>query len=315
MLKGFYACNQRCEAVVNLFGSKLEGQPPPSTIYHYTDSSGLLGILESGKFRLTDLLSLNDPTELRHSVNHAYEMLASAAAAASAHPATKVFADRFKALGERSVEEAAHFFVTCFSRDGDDLGQWRAYADNGNGFAIGFDGARLETGFVMPQRKKIGGKATFPITYDDSALRAIHQKLIDETLPLIELPNGRGLHNSDIHEYMKRLSVGLAVSVLRAATFFKHEAYTAEKEYRYLDLRAMHDPIDDVKHAARRHSLIRFTEFDWKTGYRDALREIVIGPAANEAAAAAFANNCLRAGGLQPEKVEILKSKIPYRSA
>ena len=29
-------------------------------------------------------------------------------------------------------------FVSCFSADGDVLSQWRAYADDGHGFAIGF---------------------------------------------------------------------------------------------------------------------------------------------------------------------------------
>jgi hypothetical protein len=34
---------------------------------------------------------------------------------------------------DAGIEAAGHFFICCFSGDGDDLGQWRAYADDGRG--------------------------------------------------------------------------------------------------------------------------------------------------------------------------------------
>ena len=42
------------------------------------------------------------------------------------------------------IEQVAHFFVCCFSKAEEDLGQWRAYADNGRGYSIGFDAHMLE---------------------------------------------------------------------------------------------------------------------------------------------------------------------------
>jgi len=41
----------------------------------------------------------------------------------------------------------SHPVIACFSKDPDVLGQWRAYGQNGEGWAIGFDGAALA---VMP---------------------------------------------------------------------------------------------------------------------------------------------------------------------
>ncbi|WP_416152053.1 DUF2971 domain-containing protein [Pseudomonas sp. Bout1] len=34
--------------------------------------------------------------------------------------------------------------ATCFSKAGDVLSQWRAYADDGQGYAIGFDSKLLK---------------------------------------------------------------------------------------------------------------------------------------------------------------------------
>jgi len=68
MLEAINDCNKRCGEVVHKFSSKIDAQPARDIVYHYTDCTGLLGILESGKIRLTDIFGLNDPSELQHGV-------------------------------------------------------------------------------------------------------------------------------------------------------------------------------------------------------------------------------------------------------
>ncbi|MGA7712475.1 MAG: hypothetical protein WCA81_11280, partial [Rhizomicrobium sp.] len=85
----------------------------------YTDSVGLRGILESGAIRLSDIFGLNDPTELRHGVQHASEILD--VEAPKAHPAGKTFAQDFKVLLKEGAAKVADFYVACFSATGDDL--------------------------------------------------------------------------------------------------------------------------------------------------------------------------------------------------
>jgi Protein of unknown function (DUF2971) len=66
------------------------------------------------------------------------------------------------------------FFTASFTAERDDLGQWRAYADNGRGFALGFapkmfevvDGAGLE-----PNEMSFVG----PVLYDRQAIFARHR--------------------------------------------------------------------------------------------------------------------------------------------
>ncbi|SCX63746.1 Protein of unknown function [Nitrosospira sp. Nsp1] len=311
MLEAIESCYQRCAEHVDEFASQMDSQPAPASVYHYTNSTGLLGILESGKVRLTDIFGLNDPSELRHGVNHACEILA--AEALKDHSAAKLFAEKFIRVMGGGVQESAHFFVACFSCDGDDLGQWRAYGDNGRGFALGFGGGLIEKAFVNVDERGYGN-AGFPVTYNDALLRKMHQLLVREVLPLIGMPFSRNLSDAATNEFMKELSIHLSVCVIRAAIFFKHEAYKNEQEYRFLQIREVNLPVDDLKHRTWGYSLIRFAEFDWKTRDQHALREIVIGPAANENDARLFARNCLLAGGFDPEKVIVRQSKIPYRS-
>jgi hypothetical protein len=140
----------QAEEVVNEFSGGLEAIPTPPAIYHYTDGTGLRGILQAGKLWFTDIFNLNDPTELRHGFRPAIELLQ--AEAETGLPEMKQFANNVIAMLQGGIEEIAHFFVCCFSRSSDDLGQWRAYADNGRGFAIGFDGLTPERAFCKPHR-------------------------------------------------------------------------------------------------------------------------------------------------------------------
>lgn len=310
MLAAIAAGYERCEARLDSFSHGLTAVPSPSIIYHYTDSAGLLGILDGGKIRLTDIFGLNDPSEVLHGLKHASEILA--AKAEHAHPAGNLFAQKFTATLDKHFQSVAHFFVACFSHDHDELGQWRAYADNGNGFALGFDGDALERAYVAHKEGVLN--ATYPITYDDRLLGEIYKTFAAEVMTLIALPHGRALSNQVINDFMKLLSIRLGLSVFRADLYFKHEAYKAEREYRFLQVRAIDHPLNDLKNRARRHSLVRFTEFDWKATRPETLREIVIGPAANEESARSFINASLRIAGLDPGKVGVRHSKIPYRN-
>jgi len=86
--------------------------------FHYTNMAGLTAIINSQQIWLTSIFHPNDPSELGHGADIALAILNSEA-------------DR----GDHVVK--AFCAQTFFSRRGDDLGQWRAYADNSRGVAIG----------------------------------------------------------------------------------------------------------------------------------------------------------------------------------
>jgi hypothetical protein len=299
------------EAAKEIFSSivqALQTRETPPVIYHYTNDSGLRGILESGKLWLVDIFSLNDPSELSHGFSHAVSILNDKAA--TGHPTTKLFAQRFEHfMPPGGLQTLGHYFVCAFSSNGDELGQWRAYADNGRGYALGFDAKRLEDAFVNAGEIN---HLTFDVTYDDAPLASAHRRLIEMVGPLLTVPSGIQLPPGAIPEHMEQLSLVLAIDVMGTALFYKHEAYKCEQEYRFLQVHRADTPAAEVKFRTKAYSLARYTEFDWRSVAADALQSIVIGPAADHAKTCQFATDCLRA--FHKGQVEVKRSKIPYRA-
>jgi len=194
--------NAEASQVVESFLVKLESYKAPPVVYHYTTDAGLRGILQSGRIWLTDIFSLNDPSELRHGLSRAQAILNQKAA--SGPPESKMFAKDFASL-DKGLDRAAHYFVCSFSEAGDDLGQWRAYADNGRGYALGFDAKALEEAFGKGAETPTSNNAAFPVTYGDSTLDDIQRQLIEKMFGLISLPHGRKLPGDVIVAYMAEL--------------------------------------------------------------------------------------------------------------
>jgi hypothetical protein len=216
--------NDEAEGIVQSFLATLESQPPPQIIYHYTNDVGLEGILETRQLWLIDIFSLNDPSELTHGFEVAISALTSKVANDSA--AGQKFAKNFAAFAQQgAIQRTAHFFMCSFSSCGDDLGQWRAYADNGRGFALGFDAKVLENAFTKKDRIPIPNNSTFHITYDDARLFAIQSQIVEKMRNLILMPSGRGLQDATINVYMAELQMLVTLHMLQSTLFFKHEAY------------------------------------------------------------------------------------------
>lgn len=206
---------------------------------------------------------------------------------------------------------AAHYFTCSFSADGDELGQWRAYADNGRGYALGFDRRGLESAFAS------GGPSsfaqTFPVCYDENQLSALQEQIVEKALPFVNLTAERNLSQDEVRSFKIKLCVLLTTHHLNIALFFKHKAYRNEREYRFLEAFPANAPPTNVKVRPRPYSFTRYREFDWKgtTGYF--LTDIHVGPAADPIKGIQFANDCVRMYGV-PQITQITHSPIPYRA-
>jgi hypothetical protein len=307
MQKAVVVFIQRTGVLLNSFLQQITANPPPPIIFHYTDDVGLRGILETGTLWLNDIFHLNDPSELRYGCNP-YSDDFMTAAETEERLAMQEFAGNLAGKLQGDVPQIANMFSLSFSEAGNDLAQWRAYADNGRGYAVGFDAHVLEQAFGRARL----GYMTFPVRYTESELRRMHRQIIDEARPLITIHRGKEMTSEAEIEYLNTLLNIVAWQVLRVAVFFKHPAYCNEQEYRFLEL-CETGAVPDIKYRARRYTLIRYKAFDWRSVAPDSLKQIVIGPASADSEKAwQFANECLRL--YHAGAVEISRSRIPYRA-
>ena len=122
-------------------------------VWHYTTGEALINIVESGSLYATQVACLNDSTEVRYGEtllrNAFFDLQKESSADDEAQPL-------FERILKSEPVEAPHqqtasdWFVTCFSKEKDDLSQWRAYSGGENGFAIAFvAGAFFGRGCLM----------------------------------------------------------------------------------------------------------------------------------------------------------------------
>jgi hypothetical protein len=296
------------EEILASFLHTISSQQPPAVIYHYTNDAGLKGILETGKIWLSDIFSLNDPSELSHGFSIFVE---------TCKPSPRLGRQRPRHLQPQRnrlldrIRDTAQYFICSFSSSGDDLGQWRAYADNGHGFALGFDASILDSLFEMQCKDPIPNTASFPISYEDDKLATIHGDLVSRMFGLISLPRGRNLSDAVLNAYMANLTVLLASHAMHACLFFKHQCYKNEQEYRFLKVHEADPALAGVKVRMRPYSIVKYLEFDWKSDNSGALKRIIVGPAANPEKASRFAKDCLHM--FCSGSISVDRSQVPYR--
>ena len=309
------------EPIIGTFLTSLENRRSRSLIYHYTDDRGLYSILTGGKLWFSDIFDLNDPSELYHGVDVAVNAARRLARRKNATNIFQYFAKKLRSGLRESVESTACYFVCCFSEDGDDLGQWRAYAADGQGYALGFDRQELEDAFLALYHEGVKEGVynpfigTFSVNYNKGDAQKIHEKLIECVKPFLEPVDHETYDLESEKQFLIRLSANLSSDLLLTSLFFKHDAFRNEKEYRFLQALGKPAGAQDIKYRLRPHSLVKYREFDWRALAPNALRKIVIGPAADLKASDEFVTDYLDASDYLPDHVvNISKSDIPYRS-
>lgn len=110
----------------------------PPTLFHYCNAEGLRGIIEDRCLWMSSVSSMNDYMEHNWLINLARNRLEPRLPRSInlLNPPDEFYEQLEQRLF--SPPPATHY-VVGFSSEGDVLSQWRAYADDGVGFAVGFD--------------------------------------------------------------------------------------------------------------------------------------------------------------------------------
>jgi hypothetical protein len=205
------------------------------TLYHYTDGPGLVGILSSQTIRLTDYRHMNDPSELRHGLEVARDAIRIAMNGADA-AAIEFLRELRGWCSPDELSSRFEFFTGSFSRKQDDLGQWRAYADNGRGYAIGF-APHVFAIEDRPDRQPNESIFVAPVRYDLDEVMGRHEAALERGVAIYLQATAA---NPDIEAHDREpFKRELAIQMMAAPLIWncltsKHEAYAHEHEVRLI---------------------------------------------------------------------------------
>lgn len=188
---------------------------PVRPLYHYTGHKNFRDIVVSGELWATQMQYVSDSMEFRYAAELVVNLVRESFQQRESD-------DFRKALIERTASmDGARTFIVCFSEEGDQLSQWRAYCAAG-GVSIGFSADRLAQGL----RENSGFKLV-KCLYDREEQRALVRELL-----LFTFDNFESL--SDKGEYARNffLSKTYYPALMRLAPCIKHHSFYEEKEWR-----------------------------------------------------------------------------------
>jgi hypothetical protein len=115
-------------------------------LFHYTSLDGLLGTSESKSIWATNILYLNDASELNYSLDLLKEEIFrfQKGIQNALAPEYNFYAETIKQIDRFIPSESFAFFVCSFSEEKDLLSQWRGYCPEGIGFSLGFNFSTLK---------------------------------------------------------------------------------------------------------------------------------------------------------------------------
>jgi len=269
----------------------------PDILYHYCSATTLFAIIKNQSLRATSLAYLNDQRE----VVHGQEALVAWCDSALK---TEQRALSIKALTEmKEVAQAydiRNLFGICFSQAGDKLSQWRGYANQGRGYAIGFRKSAFE-------RKcfRLADGHLKNVIYDIEQFRtALNGQWYRDIRP-------------DYNMQFIRDQVDICISML------KDEGFNEEKEWRIVVARDTNDapkvsdkyiPFGDrIEFFERNGVLVPFVDLKTLPDIRLPIVKIVIGPAVGNKENAKYSLELLlRQAGYAADEVKVMESGIPF---
>lgn len=160
-------------------------------------------------------------------------------------------------------------FCACFSEGRDDLGQWREYAQNGKGIAIGFDKKILEELNLINEYYISFGK----VIYKNS--KRYIQKLVNENIRKLK------------YKGVGHVALELAGNYKIPFSFVKAPCFSQEREWRVVVRAAIGNynipgsnkiSFSKVKYRVSDDKLIPYIEMNFERIKQKVIKEILLGP-------------------------------------
>ncbi|WP_230397362.1 DUF2971 domain-containing protein [Novisyntrophococcus fermenticellae] len=265
-------------------------------VYHYCTVEALMNILKNRSIRLSDMEKSNDYAERRWM----QEMIA--------EEFCHLMPDAYEKQREfracfQSFTEQKNLYAACFSEKPDLLSQWRAYAMDGRGVAIGFE----KTAFNEAANPAV---RFLKICYDQEKERVYARTQAEEIYRLL----GNGLS-------MKEVVCAVYGKTEVELSVMKNPAFEEEQEWR-ICLAAAPEACTVPSHIKEgfclspvriyysNYRLISYIELEFSKKKDRMVKEIILGPKCR--LEKRDVQMCLGLWGYEKERVQILQSSATY---
>jgi len=240
-----------------------------SVVYHYCGVEAFLNIIQSSRLWLSDIRKSNDSKEetwIRDKINDEIERRLAETDPTALKAWEKGY--QLNAPSSRTVYVTT-VYVSCFSERKDCLSQWRGYAQDGQGIAIGFSKKYLQ-GLKSPHSLLFNR-----IIYKDKEQNKFVNAIVDENFE--KMPQ-KGVGH---------VALELNINYLLKFPLYKNPSFEEEKEWRIIMLSSPnHQGISHCRdfsfltpqYRVNNGKIISYLEMDFSKIKGDLIKEIWIGP-------------------------------------
>jgi hypothetical protein len=285
----------------------LDIEPLPDAVYHYTDTAGLLGIIQNGTLWATDYRFLNDSSELWYIYQLAADVI------------REEFVGRYSGLAGAFLDYAVTaappysgvpYYLSCFSELDNSLSQWRAYGGR-QGFSLAFPGDITPVEGYAPEGRQNPGLTLLKVNYQQAQQKEYISILIEALVELCGAPIMKS-YESEANA-IASFSPFYWGQLERASYRFKHPDFEVEREWRLVAWGSIHGDSFRAASTITPYTKFRLSSQRSPSGARLPLTAVRHGPSDLAAATMVGLDRLLDAYGYCEESCRRLGSSTPVR--
>ena len=259
-----------------------------NTFYHFTTHEGIEGIVRSGGIRATYRKHMNDNEEFEYSTNIIYNAIADIEKRSDLPKIAKDISKQVQLNLEihfNDTAEISNSFCSCLTCSSDNKKQWKTYAEDGHGFALGLNLLRILT--KQHPRFQTDSPLIFcsPVIYNKTDQGNLVTDLVMARVrDLKKFADNCSKRSEDLTKLRDRITAAIFVDLFTISNFMKSETFSYERE-----MRLFYSTTDltvsqlNVEYFERGSTSIPFVLMDMRDPQtkRLPLSEIKIGPEAS----------------------------------
>jgi len=268
-----------------------------TVFYHYTDVNGLIGILENGKIWATNINYLNDQSE----ITYCKDLILSI---------SKKLERKCIGASKKLILEVRDYFenysgdsdayVACFCEVNDLLSQWRGYASNSGGYAIGIAPSRHICINWDEDKTNDVKLRMYPVIYDPKTQKGKITRAINRTCKYL---NDQKVEKKADYTSAKNLLFETLFIFLHT---FKNPVFSEERERRVI-IFSPDESLIKVRKGA--YGLLPYIEIPIRFDEYQLIDSITLGPGSHKTLVSRSVKHLLKQNGY--EGVDIKESCIP----